>query len=93
MIREIQQNDIKECVAVIRASFQTVADELGFTVENAPRFTAFATTEERLAWQLNEEQRPIFAYCDGDAIVGYYSLLLQKWKVDNIFLLLRISKS
>ena len=77
MIREIQQNDIKECVAVIRASFQTVADELGFTIENAPRFTAFATTEDRLAWQLNEEHRPIFAYCDGDAIVGYYSLLLQ----------------
>lgn len=77
MIRNVQQQDLAECVEVIRNSFQTVADELGFTVENAPRFTAFATTEERLNWHLNGEHRPIFAYCDDDAIVGYYSLLLQ----------------
>lgn len=77
MIRNVQQQDLAECVEVIKNSFQTVADELGFTVENAPRFTAFATTEERLNWHLNGEHRPIFAYCDDDAIVGYYSLLLQ----------------
>ena len=48
MIKEIDKSEIAECVNVIRKSFQTVADEFGFTVENAPRFTAFATTEEWL---------------------------------------------
>ena len=42
MIRQITREEIPECVSVIRRSFQTVADALGFTAENAPRFTAFA---------------------------------------------------
>ena len=55
MIREIRREDIPECVRVIRRSFQTVVDEFGFTPENAPRFVAFATDENRLLWQqLNE---------------------------------------
>ncbi len=49
MIRKIEERDIEECVKVIRESFGTVAEEFGFTQENAPRFTAFATTVERLA--------------------------------------------
>ncbi|MBE5940724.1 MAG: GNAT family N-acetyltransferase [Lachnospiraceae bacterium] len=77
MIKVVEQKDISECVNVIRESFKTVADELGFTVENAPRFTAFATTEERLDWHLNGEHRPMYAYYDNETIVGYYSLLLQ----------------
>ena len=52
MIREAKRSDLPECVRVIRTSFQTVADEFGFTEENAPRFTAFATSKERLLWQL-----------------------------------------
>ncbi len=52
MIREVTACDIAECVSVIRRSFQTVADDFGFTEENAPRFTAFAATEERLTHQL-----------------------------------------
>ncbi len=52
MIRKAEQADLPECVKVIRNSFQTVADEFGFTEENAPRFTAFATTEDRLMWQM-----------------------------------------
>ena len=77
MIKEVQQNELCECVKVIRESFKTVADELGFTAENAPRFTEFATTEERLNWHLNGEHRPMYAFCDDNIIVGYYSLLLQ----------------
>lgn len=77
MIKEVQQNELCECVKVIRESFKTVADELGFTAENAPRFTAFATTEERLNWHLNGEHRPMYAFCYDNIIVGYYSLLLQ----------------
>lgn len=75
MIRKIRKNEIPNCVEVIRKSFMTVADEFGFTIENAPRFTAFATTEERLIWQLEQEQRLMFAYFTDDRIVGYYSLL------------------
>ena len=59
MIREVKRDDIPECVDLIKKAFMTVAEELGFTEENAPRFTAFATTEERLLWQLDEEHRPM----------------------------------
>ena len=78
MIKEIDRNDVPECVQVIRKSFLTVAKEFGFTVENAPIFTAFATTEERLFYQINNEHRLMYAYyLDNDEIIGYYSLMLQ----------------
>ena len=78
MIKEISKNEFAECVNVIKKSFQTVADEFGFTIENAPRFTAFATTEERLFYQLEIEHRLLVAYYDDDGdgrILGYYSLM------------------
>ncbi len=75
MIKEIDKSEIAECVNVIRKSFLTVADEFGFTIENAPRFTAFATTEERLFYQLEYEYRLMVAYYDDEGkILGYYSL-------------------
>ena len=78
MIKEVRENEIAECVKLIKESFATVADEFGFTVENAPRFTAFATTEDRLRWHLRGEHRPMYAFYKDRAIVGYYSLLLLK---------------
>ncbi len=77
MIKVIHEKDIAECVNVIKESFLTVAGGLGFTVENAPRFTAFATTEDRLLHQLKNEHRPMYAYYDNSKIIGYYSLALQ----------------
>ena len=77
MIRQITKQDIPGCVGIIRKSFKTVADEFGFTVENAPRFTAFATTEDRLNWQMNNEPRLMFVYEQEGVICGYYSLLMQ----------------
>ena len=77
MIKEVREKDIAECVAVIKESFLTVANEFGFTAENASRFTAFAITEDRLKWHLLGEHRPMYAFYDKDVIVGYYSLLLQ----------------
>ena len=44
MIKRVQEQNIAECVNVIKESFATVAKEFGFTVENAPGFTIFATT-------------------------------------------------
>lgn len=78
MIKKIDKSALAECADVIRESFMTVANDFGFTMANAPRFTAFAISEEQLLRQLEEEHRPIFAYYDGDKIVGYYSLLLQE---------------
>ncbi len=80
MIQAVKHDDINECVSVIKNSFLTVATEFGFTAENAPRFTAFATTEQRLSWQLNNEGRPMYAYVLDKKIVGYYSLAPQENK-------------
>ena len=77
MIRKVTNNDLVECVDVIKSSFLTVADEFGFTAENAPRFTAFATTKERLQWHFENEKRPMFVFVKEDKIIGYYSLALQ----------------
>ena len=74
MIREIQPSDITPCVNVIKTAFLTVAQDYDITVQNAPRFTAFAMNEERLQWQYHNEHRPMFVYCMEDKIVGYYSL-------------------
>lgn len=77
IIREIHNDEIKQCVKVIRDSFSTVAEEFGFTEENAPRFTAFATDEQRISWHLNGEHRPMFGYFYNNELIGYYSLFLQ----------------
>ena len=78
MIKKIDSSNISECVKIIRESFLTVANELGFTAENAPRFTAFSVDDERLLWQMNNEHRPMYAFFDNRSIVGYYSLFLQE---------------
>ena len=80
MIRKINRDEIQECVTVIRSSFLTVADEFGFTVENAPGFTAFSITEESLSKQMEQEQRGMYAYFEEGRIIGYYSLLWQNEK-------------
>ena len=77
MIREVKREELSACADLIRKSFQTVADEFGFTRKNAPRFTAFATTEERLAWQMDSEHRLMFLEEEGNRICGYYSLVLR----------------
>ena len=77
MIKDVKEKDIAECVKVIKESFITVANEFGITATNAPGFTAFSITEEKLKKQLIEEHRPMYALYDNKKIVGYYSLLLQ----------------
>lgn len=76
MIRKVEKSEIAACVEIIRKSFHTVAEEFGFTEENAPRFTAFSTTVERLNRQF-EDGRPMFVWIDETGrVTGYYSLLL-----------------
>ena len=74
VIREAGREDIPACVDIIRRSFLTVAEEYGITEENAPRFTAFAVTEDRLFRQLDTEHRPMFIYERDGVPCGYYSL-------------------
>ncbi len=78
MILEMTAADIPVCVGLIRESFLTVAETFGFTEANAPRFTAFAMTEERLRWQFYEEHRPMLVYWKKGTAVGYYSLAFSK---------------
>ena len=59
-IRPLRPEEVPEAAALVRESFATVAEEFGITEENAPRFTAFAVTAERLRWQM-EQGRPMFA--------------------------------
>lgn len=77
IIRHMSVEEIPECVRIIRNSFQTVADEFGFTEENASRFTAFATDDRRIRYQFCLEKRPMYVYLLGGKIVGYYSLSIQ----------------
>lgn len=77
-IRKIEKSDIPDCVRVIRESFLTVADEFGFTEENAPRFTGFSVTQECLMYQYEDKNRLMYAYFCDNAIVGYYSICLKE---------------
>ncbi|MDE7362125.1 MAG: GNAT family N-acetyltransferase [Oscillospiraceae bacterium] len=81
-IRKVTENDIPECVRVIRQSFRTVADEFGFTAEKDPKFTAFATTEERLEYHMHVEQRPMYACFIDGKIAGYYSLHIDGGEIE-----------
>ena len=92
MIKEIRITDIPACVEVIKESFSTVAKEFGFTEKNAARFTAFATTVEKLNCQFHQEHRFMYAYYeeDTDRIIGYYSLQLlenQECELSNLCVL------
>lgn len=78
MIREMMRDEVPAVVELIKESFMTVADEYGFTKENAPRFTAFATTPDRLYWHMDGEHRPMFVFEEEGSLRGYYSLLLQE---------------
>lgn len=73
-IRPVEIKDISACVETIRRSFETVAKEFGITEENAPRYTAYATTEEVLAH--NFYSTPKYVCCVNGEIVGYYSLTI-----------------
>lgn len=84
MIKQVNQEDIPRCAVVIRESFGTVADELGITEENAPRFTAFATTVDRLNWHLHGEHRPMFAFWDRRGSDGAWICLREgAWLREN----------
>ncbi len=73
-IRQIARSEIPCCVALIRESFLTVADELGLRPETSPKFTGFSISEQRLCYHFDVEKRPMICAEIGGEIAGYYSL-------------------
>ncbi|MCR4886421.1 MAG: GNAT family N-acetyltransferase [Clostridiales bacterium] len=74
-VRRLTGDDLPACAEVIRRSFLTVAEEFGLTPENAPRYAAFATTEEALRQRIADPRRPMFACFDGQGrMAGCYGL-------------------
>jgi len=73
MIKQLDQSDILLAVDVIRASFLTVAEEMGITEENCPRYVGFVTTVERLQTQLDWGWQQYGCFQD-DKLVGYVSV-------------------
>ena len=43
IIREVNKNDLNECLEVIHQSFSTVAEQFGLTKENCQKHTSFTT--------------------------------------------------
>ena len=41
IIREVNKNDLNECLEVIHKSFSTVAEQFGLTKDNCPKHTSF----------------------------------------------------
>ena len=73
MIKLLGAPDFPRAVWVIRAGFATVAEEFGLTEQNCPRYTAFATTAERLRYHSRQGWQLCGLY-EGEQLVGYASL-------------------
>ncbi len=76
MIYEVEQNELQECLDVIRQSFSTVAAEFGLTKENCPKHTSFIPlsfleTQKNWGWKM-------YALYAGKKIIGYMSLSKEK---------------
>ena len=61
-----------------------MAEDFGFTPENAFRFTAFAITQERLAQQLADPDWLLFVCWYNGQLAGYYSIHFQNHAVCEI---------
>jgi len=76
MIRRLETSDFPLAASVIRASFATVANELGLTEQNCPKHVSFVTTAERLETHHNWGWRIYGLYEDGQ-LVGYVSISME----------------
>ncbi len=68
----LEESLLAACVPVIRAAFQTVADDFGLTEQNAPTNPAFMTLD-RLR-QARDRGVRMFAAREGGAPVGFVAL-------------------
>ena len=89
MIEPLPPADIPRAVALIRASFITVADELGLTAQNCPTHTAFSVSEEKLRRAIGKGTLPFGLY-EGGLLVGYVALTKsgrRAYKLDHLAVL------
>ena len=73
MIRQLDHAEFPLAAEVIRASFLTVANDLGLTAENCPKYVSFITTAERLQTQLDWGWR-IYGLFEDEQLIGYISV-------------------
>ena len=73
-INPVPEEKIEACATLIRESFMTVADEFGFTVENAPRFTAFSINPQRLQKDCREGHLMFLCEDENGTPIGFYAL-------------------
>jgi len=71
LIREINDAEMESSLNVIRASFQTVADELNLTRQNCPGHPAFMTLEKLKDFS---EAARLFGLFDKDRQIGFVAI-------------------
>lgn len=72
LIRLMQENEVEQCVEVIRQGFGTVARDFGLTQENCPTNGAFMKVE-RLKADM-DKGKLMYVICESDKIVGFMEL-------------------
>ena len=73
MIRLLEPSEFTTAAAVIRASFATVAADLGLTEQNCPKYVGFVTTGERLQTQHGWGWQ-IYGLYEMERLIGYVSI-------------------
>jgi len=73
MIKQLDPSQFPQAVDVIRASFATVAKDLGLTEQNCPKYVGFVTSTERLQNQHNWGWR-MYGLFDKELLIGYVSI-------------------
>jgi len=73
VIKQLDPSKLPFAVEVIRTSFATVAEDLGLTEQNCPRYVGFVTTAERLQTQYGWGWW-LYGLYENERLVGYVSI-------------------
>ena len=73
MVRQLEPSDFSPAAGVIRVSFITVADDLGLTEQNCPKYVGFVTNVERLQTQFDWGWW-MYGLYNAEHLVGYVSI-------------------
>lgn len=80
IIKNVNKEQLPECLEVIHKSFATVAEEFSLTIENCPKHTSFIPLyflESQMEWGWN-----MFGLFEDGKIIGYMSISKED---DNIY--------
>ena len=73
MIKQLNPAEFPCAVGIIRASFATVAKDLGLTEQNCPKYGGFVTTTERLQTH-HSWGWLIYGLYENERLIGYISI-------------------